>query len=86
MPLMPKRVKFRKVHRGRINGLALKGNRITFGTYALQSLSPAWITNQQIESARVAINRHVRRGGEVWIRCFPDRPYTELPAERRRGQ
>ncbi len=86
MALMPKRIKFRKAHRGRMKGLAQRGNTISFGQYGIQSLASAWITSQQIEAARVAINRHVRRGGKLWIRIFPDKPYTKKPAETRMGK
>lgn len=84
--LMPKRVKHRKVHRGRRRGTAFRGSTIAFGDYALQTLDPAWITARQIESARVAITRHVKRGGKMWIRIFPDRPVTKKPAETRMGK
>jgi len=83
--LMPKRVKFRKQHRGRRRGLAHRGNQISFGEYGLVSLDPAWITNRQIEAARVALTRHIKRGGKVWIRIFPDKPMTKKPAEVRMG-
>ena len=82
---MPKRVKFRKQHRGRRRGLAHRGNQISFGEYGLVSLDPAWITNRQIEAARVALTRHIKRGGKVWIRIFPDKPVTAKPAETRMG-
>jgi large subunit ribosomal protein L16 len=84
--LMPKRVKFRKQHRGRRRGLAQRGNQISFGEYGLVSLDPAWITNRQIEAARVALTRHIKRGGKVWIRIFPDKPVTAKPAETRMGK
>ena len=84
--LMPKRVKFRKQHRGRRRGLAYRGNQISFGEYGLVSLDPAWITNRQIEAARVALTRHIKRGGKVWIRIFPDKPVTAKPAETRMGK
>ena len=84
--LMPRRVKFRKQHRGRMTGAATRGNEITFGEYGLEALEPGWITNRQIESARVAITRHVRRGGKVWIKVFPDKPFTKKPAETRMGK
>jgi large subunit ribosomal protein L16 len=84
--LMPKRIKFRKQHRGRRKGLAQRGNQISFGEYGLMSLDPAWITNRQIEAARVALTRHIKRGGKVWIRIFPDKPVTAKPAETRMGK
>jgi large subunit ribosomal protein L16 len=84
--LMPKRVKFRKQHRGRRKGLAQRGNQISFGEYGLVALDPAWITNRQIEAARVALTRHIKRGGKVWIRIFPDKPVTAKPAETRMGK
>ena len=83
--LMPKRVKYRRVHRGRLKGRALRGNRITSGTYGLIALEPAWITSNQIEAARIAMTRYTKRGGKVWIKIFPDKPITEKPAETRRG-
>ena len=83
---MPKRVKFRKQHRGRRKGLAQRGNQISFGEYGLMALDPAWITNRQIEAARVALTRHIKRGGKVWIRIFPDKPVTAKPAETRMGK
>ncbi len=84
--LMPKRVKFRKQQRGRRKGLATKGATLHFGEYGLKALEPAWITNRQIEAARVALTRHVKRGGKIWIRIFPDKPVTEKPAETRMGK
>jgi large subunit ribosomal protein L16 len=84
--LMPKRVKFRKQQRGRRRGLATKGATLHFGEYGLKALEPAWITNRQIEAARVALTRHVKRGGKIWIRIFPDKPVTEKPAETRMGK
>ena len=84
--LMPKRIKFRKQHRGRRRGMATRGNQISFGEYGLVSLDPAWITNRQIEAARVALTRHIKRGGKVWIRIFPDKPVTAKPAETRMGK
>jgi large subunit ribosomal protein L16 len=84
--LMPKRVKFRKQHRGRRKGLAQRGNQISFGEYGLVALDPAWITNRQIEAARVALTRHIKRSGKVWIRIFPDKPVTAKPAETRMGK
>ncbi len=84
--LMPKRTKHRKQHRGRMNGQAHRGGTIAFGEFGLKALDPAWITNRQIEAARVAINRHVKRGGKMWIRIFPDKPITAKPAETRMGK
>ena len=83
--LMPKRVKWRKVFRGRMKGKALRGNTITYGEYGLVALEPAWVTSQQIEAARVAMTRYIKRGGQVWIKIFPDKPVTEKPAETRMG-
>ena len=83
--LMPKRVKRRKQHRGRMKGKALRGNKITYGDYAIQALEPAWITANQIEAARVAMTRYIKRGGKVWIKIFPDKPVTQKPAETRMG-
>jgi large subunit ribosomal protein L16 len=83
--LMPKRVKYRKAHRGRMKGKAQRGAEVSFGEFGLQALEPAWITSRQIEAARRAIVRHVRRGGKLWIRVFPDKPVTEKPAETRMG-
>jgi large subunit ribosomal protein L16 len=83
--LMPKRTKYRKVHRGRRRGTAKGGTRVNFGDYGLQALDTGWITSRQIESARVAITRAVRRGGKVWINIFPDKPVTAKPAETRMG-
>jgi large subunit ribosomal protein L16 len=83
--LMPKRVKFRRVHRGRMKGKATRGNTITYGDYGLQALEPAWITSNQIDSARRAMTRYIKRGGNVWIKIFPDKPVTEKPAETRMG-
>jgi len=85
MPLMPKRVKHRKVQRGRMKGIATRGNRVTDGEYGLQALEPAWITSNQIEAARVALTRFIKRGGQVWIKIFPDKPVTKKPAETRMG-
>ena len=82
---MPKRVKRRRVHRGSMAGKAQKGNTITYGDYGLVALEPAWITSNQIEAARIAINRSVRRGGKVWIKIFPHKPVTQQPAETRMG-
>ena len=83
--LMPKRVKFRRVHRGRMKGKAQRGNTLTYGEYGLQALEPAWITSNQIEAARRAMTRYIRRGGNIWIKIFPDKPVTEKPAETRMG-
>ena len=83
--LMPKRVKHRKVHRGRMKGKALRGNTITYGEYGLQALEPSWITSNQIEAARRAMTRYVRRGGNIWIKIFPHKSITEKPAETRMG-
>ncbi len=84
--LAPKRIRRRKTHKGKMRGKAYRGNRVSFGQYGLQALEASWITNRQIESARVAITRHVRRGGKVWIRIFPDKPVTKKPAETRMGK
>jgi large subunit ribosomal protein L16 len=84
--LSPKRVKHRKQQRGRMRGVAWRGSSIDFGEYALQALEPAWITAKQIEAARVAITRHVKRGGKLWVRIFPDKPVTFKPAETRMGK
>ncbi len=83
--LSPKRTKFRKQQRGRMRGLAYRGSEINFGQFALQATEPSWITSRQIESARRAMNRYIRRGGEIWIRIFPDKPVTMRPAETRMG-
>ncbi|MBX5467830.1 MAG: 50S ribosomal protein L16 [Firmicutes bacterium] len=83
--LAPKRTKYRKMHRGRLKGEAHRGNRLAFGEYGLQALEAAWITDRQIEAARVALTRHIRRGGKVWITIFPDKPITKKPAETRMG-
>ena len=83
--LMPKRVKRRRVHRGRMKGKATRGNTITQGEYGLVALEPCWVTSQQIEAARVALSRYIKRGGQVWIKIFPDKPVTEKPAETRMG-
>ncbi len=85
MPLMPKRTKFRKMQKGRMRGKALRGNRVTEGEYGLQALEAGWITANQIEAARVAMTRFVKRGGKVWIKIFPDKPITKKPAETRMG-
>lgn len=84
--LMPKRVKYRKRQRGRMCGMASGGTAVTFGEYGLQALEPAWVTSRQIEAARQAMTRHIRRGGKVWIRVFPDKPVTVKPAETRMGK
>ena len=83
--LMPKRVKFRRVQRGRLKGKASRGTKISNGQYGLVALEPAWITSNQIEAARIAMTRYIRRGGQVWIKIFPDKPITEKPAETRMG-
>lgn len=83
--LLPKRVKHRKVHRGRMKGRAKGGDKINFGDFGLQALEPGWITNRQIEAARIAMTRYIKRGGKVWINIFPDKPVTEKPAETRMG-
>lgn len=83
--LVPKRVKHRKQHRGRMKGKATRGNKVSFGDYGLQALEAAWITNRQIEAARIAITRYVKRGGKVWVNIFPDKPVTAKPAETRMG-
>lgn len=84
--LAPKRVRRRKTHKGRMRGMAYRGSKVSFGEYGLQALEPTWITNRQIESARVAMTRHIKRGGKVWIRIFPDKPITSKPAETRMGK
>ncbi|MFZ4675874.1 MAG: 50S ribosomal protein L16 [Nodosilinea sp.] len=83
--LSPKRTKFRKQHRGRMRGMAQRGSDITFGDFALQAIEPCWMTSRQIEAARRAMTRYVRRGGKIWIRVFPDKPVTMRPAETRMG-
>ena len=83
--LLPKRVKYRRVHRGRLTGKANRGNTVTYGEYGLQATEPAWITSNQIEAARIAMTRYTKRGGKVWIKIFPDKPVTEKPAETRMG-
>ena len=83
--LLPKRVKYRRVHRGRLTGKATRGNKITYGEFGLVALEPAWITSNQIEAARIAMTRYIKRGGKVWIKIFPDKPVTEKPAETRMG-
>src|SRR3954463_11838719 len=84
--LSPKRVKFRKRFKGRTKGLATRGNEVSFGHYGLKAMEPGWVTNRQIEAARVAITRHIKRGGKVYIRFFPDKPVTKKPAETRMGK
>ncbi len=84
--LMPKRIKYRRHHRGNRRGLAYRGGNIDFGEYGLKAMEPAWITNRQIEAARVALTRHIKRGGKIWIRIFPDKPVTKKPAETRMGK
>ena len=83
--LTPKRVKWRKVQRGRMTGRAMRGSTLTFGDYGLQALEPCWMTSRQIEAARIAMTRHIKRGGKVWIKVFPDKPVTKKPAEVRMG-
>lgn len=83
--LLPKRVKYRRVHRGRLKGKATRGNKISHGEFGLQSLDAAWVTSNQIEAARIAMTRYIKRGGQVWIKIFPDKPITEKPAETRMG-
>ena len=83
--LLPKRVKYRRVHRGRMTGKATRGNKIAYGEFGLQALEPGWITSNQIEAARIAMTRYTKRGGQVWIKIFPDKPVTEKPAETRMG-
>lgn len=84
--LSPKKVKWRKTHRGRMRGAAASCNKISFGEYGLQALQPGWITNRQIEAARIAMTRFIKRGGKIWIRVFPDKPITKHPAESRMGK
>lgn len=84
--LSPKRTKYRKLQRGKRDGVAQKGNKVSFGEYGLMALEPRWITNRQIEAARVAMTRKIKRGGKVWIRIFPHMPYTKKPAETRQGK
>jgi large subunit ribosomal protein L16 len=84
--LSPKRVKFRKMFKGRMKGTASRGSAVSFGHYGLQALEPGWVSNRQIEAARVALTRHIKRGGKVWIRIFPDKPITKKPAETRMGK
>lgn len=83
--LAPKKVKHRKQHRGRMRGMSKGGTAVHFGDYGLQAVEPAWITNRQIEAARVAMTRHIKRGGKVWVNIFPDKPFTKKPAETRMG-
>lgn len=83
--LLPKRVKYRKTQRGRNRGKAYRGSTVSFGSFGMKALEAAWITNRQIEAARIAINRYLKRDGQVWIRIFPDKPYTKKPAETRQG-
>lgn len=83
--LLPKRVKRRKVQRGRMKGIATRGNKVTYGEYGIMALEPAWITSNQIEAARIAMTRYIKRGGQVWIKIFPDKPVTQKPAETRMG-
>ena len=83
--LLPKRVKYRRVHRGRLTGKASRGNQVTYGQFGLMALEPAWISSNQIEAARIAMTRYIKRGGQVWIKIFPDKPITEKPAETRMG-
>ena len=83
--LLPKRVKYRRVHRGRLTGKAMRGNTVTYGDYGLQATEPAWISSRQIEAARIAMTRYIKRGGQVWIKIFPHKPVTEKPAETRMG-
>lgn len=84
--LMPKKVKFRKMQKGRMHGKAYRGSEVSFGDYGLKALEPAWVSSRQIEAARIAITRHVKRGCKVWIRVFPDKPITKKPAETRMGK
>lgn len=83
--LSPKRVKYRKTHRGRMTGKAQRGNQVVFGEYGIQTLEPCWVTDRQIEAARVALTRYIKRGGKVWIKVFPDKAATKKPAETRMG-
>jgi large subunit ribosomal protein L16 len=84
--LQPKRVKYRKQQRGRMKGIALRGSSLAFGDFGLKAMEPAWITNRQLEAGRVALTRAVKRGGKIWIRVFPDKPFTKKPAETRMGK
>jgi large subunit ribosomal protein L16 len=83
--LLPKRVKYRRVHRGRMTGKATRGNKVNYGDFGLQALEPAWITSNQIEAARIAMTRYIKRGGQVWIKIFPDKPISKKPAGTRMG-
>ena len=83
--LMPKRVKYRRVHRGRLTGKAMRGNKVNYGEFGLMALEPSWVTSNQIEAARIAMTRYTKRGGKVWIKIFPDKPVTQKPAETRMG-
>ena len=84
--LMPKRAKYRKVQRGRMTGVASRGNKVSYGDFGIQALEPGWITGNQIEAARIAMTRYTKRGGKVWIKIFPDKPITQQPAETRMGK
>ena len=84
--LMPKKVKYRKRHKGKMRGTAYRGGSVSFGEYGLQALACGWITNRQIEAARIAMTRHVKRGGKIWLRIFPDKPISKKPAETRMGK
>ena len=84
--LAPKRVKYRRMHKGRMRGQATRGNKVSFGEYGLMAAAPGWVSNRQIEAARVAMTRHIKRGGKVWIRIFPDKPISKKPAETRMGK
>lgn len=86
MPLMPSRVKYRKQHRGWMNGIATRGNELAFGDFGLKAVDRGWLTSIQLEAARVALTRHVKRGGKIWLRVFPDKAYTKKPAETRMGK
>jgi len=86
MLLMPKKTKYRKYQRGRMKGKAYRGSTLAFGEYGLKALEPCWLTNKQIEAARVAITRHLKKGGKLWVRVFPDKPITKKPAETRMGK
>ena len=83
--LLPKRVKYRKVQRGRMTGTATRGNTVTYGDFGIQATEPCWVTSNQIEAARIAMTRYIKRGGQVWIKIFPDKPVTQKPAETRMG-
>lgn len=86
MPLMPRRVKFRKQHRGRMTGVAVRGSSLAYGEFGIKAIDCAWLTSVQIEAARVALTRHVKRGGKIWLRVFPDKSYSKKPAEVRMGK